>query len=244
MKQSQGKASPVTSGGRKETGFPFRVLDYQAGEAWLNELGAEGWRLEGIENGRLRFRRTAEPVSYAVELEQFLGCIEEQDFRAFCADAGWEKAGELGELVFYASAPGRSPAPFHTDEAVEVERFTRQYLVRHLARFGGWLAVMVLPRLAELLLFPEQVLARMDAMPGYGLLMLAFTLLLLILAAAEGRDVVWLLRCRRAGRFLTRSPAAVRRWKRGVLGAMGAALLLAAVGTVELVPALASLIGL
>ena len=90
--------------------FPFRVLDYKAGEAWLNELGAAGWRLEGIEKGRLRFRRTAEPVSYAVELEQFLDCLAERDFRTFCADAGWEKAGELGELVFYAAAPGRSPA--------------------------------------------------------------------------------------------------------------------------------------
>lgn len=63
--------------------FPFRVLDYKAGEAWLNELGAAGWRLEGIEKGRLRFRRTAEPVSYAVELEQFLDCLAERDFRTF-----------------------------------------------------------------------------------------------------------------------------------------------------------------
>ena len=23
--------------------FPFRVLDYKAGEAWLNKLGAAGW---------------------------------------------------------------------------------------------------------------------------------------------------------------------------------------------------------
>lgn len=148
--------------------FPFRVLDYKAGEAWLNELGAAGWRLEGIEKGRLRFRRTAEPVSYAVELEQFLGCLAERDFRTFCADAGWEKAGELGELVFYASAPGRSPAPFHTDEAVETERFTRQYLVRHLARFGGWLALTVLPQLLRVLLFPGQELHRVLTLPGYG----------------------------------------------------------------------------
>ena len=224
--------------------FPFRVLDYKAGEAWLNELGAAGWRLEGIEKGRLRFRRTAEPVSYAVELEQFLDCLAERDFRTFCADAGWEKAGELGELVFYASAPGRSPAPFHTDEAVETERFTRQYLVRHLARFGGWLALTVLPQLLRVLLFPGQELHRVLTLPGYGLLLAAYVLALLTPAAAEGRDVVWLLRCRRAGRLLTRSPAAVRRWMRAALAALGAALLLAAVRTLELVPALASRIGL
>ena len=200
----------------------------QAGGGWL---AAAGWRLEGIEKGRLRFRRTAEPVSYAVELEQFLDCLAERDFRTFCADAGWEKAGELGELVFYASAPGRSPAPFHTDEAVETERFTRQYLVRHLARFGGWLALTVLPQLLRVLLFPGQELHRVLTLPGYGLLLAAYV-------------VVWLLRCRRAGRLLTRSPAAVRRWRRAVLAALGAALLLAAVGMVELVPALASRIGL
>ena len=215
--------------------FPFRAVDCKAGEAWLNGLGAQGWRLEGTEKGRLRFRRTAEPVSYAVALEQSLGCIEEETFRAFCADAGWEKAGELKELVFYASAPGRRPAPFHTDEAVEAEQFTRQYLARHLARFGGWLALMVLPTLLRALLTPDQELHRILTLPGYGLLMLAFTLMLLICAAAEGRDVVWLLRCRRAGRFLPRGPAEVRRWRRT---------LLAAVGTAELVPALASLTGL
>lgn len=42
----------------RTTGFPFRD---KAGEAWLAEQGAEGWRLERIERGRLRFRRTAEP---------------------------------------------------------------------------------------------------------------------------------------------------------------------------------------
>ena len=224
--------------------FPFRAVDCKAGEAWLNRLGAQGWRLEGTEKGRLRFRRTAEPVSYAVALEQSLGCIEEEAFRAFCADAGWEKAGELKELVFYASAPGRRPAPFHTDEAVEVERFTRQYLGGHLARFCGWLAAMALPRLAELFLSPEQVLARVETMPGYGLLLAAYALALLTLAALEGRDVVWLLRCRRAGRFLTRGPAAIRRWRRAGLALLAAALALAAVGTALVLPALASLIGL
>ena len=39
--------------------FPFRAVDCKAGEAWLNGLGAQGWRLEGTEKGRLRFRRTA-----------------------------------------------------------------------------------------------------------------------------------------------------------------------------------------
>ena len=224
--------------------FPFRAVDCKAGEAWLNELGEEGWRLEGTEKGRLRFRRTAEPVAYAVALEQSLGCIEEEAFRAFCADAGWEKAGELKELVFYASAPGRSPAPFRTDEAVEVERFTRQYLGGHLARFCGWLAAMALPRLAELFLSPEQVLARVETMPGYGLLLAAYALALLTPAAAEGRDVVWLLRCRRAGRFLTRGPAAIRRWRRAGLALLAAALALAAVGTALVLPALASLTGL
>lgn len=224
--------------------FPFRAVDCKAGEAWLNELGEQGWRLEEIEKGRLRFRRTAEPVSYAVELEQSLGCIEEQDFRTFCADAGWEKAGELKELVFYASAPGRSPAPFHTDEAVEVERFTRQYLGGHLVRFCGWLAAMALPRLAELFLSSEQVLARVETMPGYGLLLAAYALALLTLAAAEGRDVVWLLRCRREGRFLTRGLAAIRRWRRAGLAVLVAVLALAAVGMALVLPALASLIGL
>lgn len=95
-----------------------------------------------------------------------------------------------------------------------------------------------------MLLFPGQELHRVLTLPGYGLLLAAYVLALLTPAAAEGRDVVWLLRCRRAGRLLTRSPAAVRRWKRGVLGAMGVALLLAAVGMAELVPALASRIGL
>ena len=88
-----------------------------------------------------------------------------------------------------------------------------------------------------MLLFPGQELHRVLTLPGYGLLLAAYVLALLTPAAAEGRDVVWLLRCRRAGRLLTRSPAAVRRWRR-------AALLLAAVGMAELVPALASRIGL
>ena len=224
--------------------FPFRAVDCKAGEAWLNELGAQGWRLEGTEKGRLRFRRTAEPVSYAVALEQSLGCIEEEAFRAFCADAGWEKAGELKELVFYASAPGRRPAPFHTDEAVEVERFTRQYLGGHLARFCGWLALMVLPTLLRVLLTPDQELHRILTLPGYGLLLAAYALALLTLAALEGRDVVWLLRCRRAGRFLTRGPAAIRRWRRAGLALLAAALALAAVGTALVLPALASLTGL
>lgn len=224
--------------------FPFRAVDCKAGEAWLNGLGAQGWRLEGTEKGRLRFRRTAEPVSYAVALEQSLGCIEEEAFRAFCADAGWEKAGELKELVFYASAPGRRPAPFHTDEAVEVERFTRQYLGGHLARFCGWLALMVLPTLLRVLLTPDQELHRILTLPGYGLLLAAYALALLTLAALEGRDVVWLLRCRREGRFLTRGPAAIRRWRRAGLALLAAALALAAVGTALVLPALASLIGL
>ena len=83
--------------------FPFRVLDYKAGEAWLNELGAAGWRLEGIEKGRLRFRRTAEPVSYAVELEQFLGCLAERDRTS--ADPApstrtrpWRRSGSPGSI--------------------------------------------------------------------------------------------------------------------------------------------------
>ena len=38
---------PVREGDRMDgirmEQFPFRVLDYKAGEAWLNELGAAGW---------------------------------------------------------------------------------------------------------------------------------------------------------------------------------------------------------
>ena len=109
---------------------------------------------------------------------------------------------------------------------------------------GGWLALTVLPQLLRVLLFPGQELHRVLTLPGYGLLLAAYVLALLTPAAAEGRDVVWLLRCRRAGRLLTRSPAAGRRWRRAALAALGAALLLAAVGMVELVPALASRIGL
>ena len=109
---------------------------------------------------------------------------------------------------------------------------------------GGWLALTVLPQLLRVLLFPGQELHRVLTLPGYGLLLAAYVLALLTPAAAEGRDVVWLLRCRRAGRLLTRSPAAVRRWRRAGMALLGAALLLAAVGMVELVPALASRIGL
>lgn len=202
--------------------FPFRVLDYKAGEAWLNKLGAAGWRLEGIEKGRLRFRRTAEPVSYAVELEQFLGCLAERDFRTFCADAGWEKAGELGELVFYASAPGRSPAPL--SHGTRPWRRSGSPGVPAAApgpvRAAGW-PLTVLPQLLRVLLFPGQELHRVLTLPGYGLLLAAYVLALLTPAAAEGRDVVWLLRCRRAGRLLTRSPGGGTPVEAGGDGAAG-----------------------
>ena len=48
-------------------GFPYGSADREAAEAWLNELGRQGWRLEKVRLGFLAvFAQSGEPCTYCV----------------------------------------------------------------------------------------------------------------------------------------------------------------------------------
>ncbi len=65
--------------------FYFDGSDAKTAEAWLNRLGAEGWRLGRLSTWTACFWQTGERVRCAVTTRR----RGDEEFRALCRNAGW-----------------------------------------------------------------------------------------------------------------------------------------------------------
>lgn len=124
--------------------FPFRPLDYQAAEAWLNGQAQAGWELVSLSLLQTaRFRRAERPRQYAVVLWQLPNTAGErmdefEAYKAFLASCGWEHVTSQSLLHVFASQPGETLPPLETDPAAEAARVRKQYVRRVQI---GWLAM-------------------------------------------------------------------------------------------------------
>ena len=195
--------------------FLFGDMDYRAARLWLEEQGAQGWRLDKV-FGRLelvRFVQADAPVHYDAVLRR--GGAGREDYLALCADAGWRLGATVHGIDVFVSAPGEAPVPIETDPALEGKRVVRQNLLSALLFLAG-AAVMFLAM--------GWSFWWGGRLGGNGLYylssnaLLAYVLWQLLLLA----DSVWMfpvaliygLRCRRAARAGREPPMTSRFWAR------------------------------
>lgn len=195
--------------------FLFGDMDYRAARLWLEEQGAQGWRLDKV-FGRLELVRFVEadaPVHYDAVLRR--GGAGREDYLALCADAGWRLGATVSGIDVFVSAPGEAPVPIETDPALEGRRVVRQNLLSALIFLAG---------AAVLLLAMGWYFWWGGRLGGNGLYYLSSNALLVyvlwqLLFLA---DSVWMfpaaliygLRCRRAARAGREPPTTSRFWAR------------------------------
>ena len=123
--------------------FSYSTIDHQAAQAFLNEMAAKGWALDGLVlNLFARFRRTERTdLSYYLDWADPKQ-VEDPDYIRICAESGWYIRDELGYWNLYESRSGFSPAPIQTDPELEYQRFRKKTLRRAVingAVSGGFL---------------------------------------------------------------------------------------------------------
>lgn len=190
--------------------FHFDGSDAKTAEAWLNRLGAEGWRLGRLSTWTACFWQTGERVRCAVTTRR----RGDEAFRALCRDAGWELAGSRPQMEVYVSRPGQSPAPLETDAALESRGYLRSFLWRTLCGVLA-AAVYLYAILTGTWVWPEGCL-----MWGERVATAMWATVLLNLLW----DVRYLLRIRRTGAVEPRPMAAVWLWWWARLGVAALAL--------------------
>lgn len=119
--------------GSKRVPFGFRPMDLRALQAYLEQEAAEGWELTRVGTRTADFRRTYRPgLRYSVDLFNSLSAAEREDYLRLCEEAGWERVEGGGGFDIFKSRPGTAPAPIQTDEALELERFEKRYLIKEI----------------------------------------------------------------------------------------------------------------
>lgn len=195
--------------------FLFGDMDYRAARLWLEEQGAQGWRLDKV-FGRLelvRFVQADAPVRYDAVLRR--GGAGREDYLALCADAGWRLGATISGIDVFVSAPGEAPVPIETDPALEGKRVVRQNLLS---------ALLFLVGAAVMFLAMGWYFWWGGRFGGNGLYYLSSNALLVYVLwqLLLLTDAVWMfpvaliygLRCRRAARAGREPPITSRFWAR------------------------------
>jgi len=105
----------------------FSFYDHRGIAAHLERQAREGWMLEKIGNWGWKYRRIdPRPVKFYVTYFPKASAYDpgpseqEQTFRAYCEEAGWQLAASNAQLqVFYCDDP--DPVPIETDALLQVE---------------------------------------------------------------------------------------------------------------------------
>lgn len=195
---------------RKKWGwFPYDADDYKAAQGWLDAQAAGGWALKRIYFGRFALLEEAETPRHMVDLclGGELGEANDEAYLQLCDDAGWEPVQTLRGMLLFRAKPGADPAPIHTDEGIEWERFWKKYVLRNTLISTAVTAVALL-MLWVIWMAADQVGARSSYAPlpaSNGALMMGvgLALSLVYLLWSAGRTAVYWFRCKRAGAVVT-----------------------------------------
>ena len=104
----------------------FKPFDYEGIEKYLEEMAAEGWRLEKME-GLWRFKRS-EParVHYSVVFLPKNGQFDPEydqnmeEFDEYCGASGWTRVCSSNRMHIYCSEED-DPTPIETDESLKLK---------------------------------------------------------------------------------------------------------------------------
>lgn len=112
--------------------FSFLIIDHKAAQEELNRMAAQGWALKRVcfFFPLAQYQRTGRTdLRYFVDWTD-AAKPEEEEYLRLCEDAGWELAATWNYLNIYASRPGSSPQPIHTDPELEYQRYRKKVLRR------------------------------------------------------------------------------------------------------------------
>ena len=181
----------------------FQPFEFEAMERRLSRMARRGFQLDSIGSLFWKYRREApRPTAYAVTYLPQCSPFDPQDdpeteaLRELCAEAGWEKACDWGQLQIYRTDRER-PVPFETDESVRLAAIRRS-MRRSFLLPNAVLLLLVLFELGWLFFSgsaePLALLSNAAAMLVFALLPVVLLLLLLHFAAYA----VWLRRSLRS----------------------------------------------
>lgn len=128
----------------------YAFYDHTGIERHLEEMAADGWLLERVENNIWHYRRT-QPCRLRFSVVYYPGASEldpepsekQRTFYDFCEYAGWHLAAASAQLqIFYNEDP--DPLPIVTDPALELEAVHRSAKRGFLPAIGVMLAVSLL----------------------------------------------------------------------------------------------------
>lgn len=114
--------------------FPYDTLDYKAAQAWLDKKSAQGWALDRVYLRLFARFVPAEGRTHCVDLDLNTDLTVDtgDDYLQLCEDAGWELVGKVRRMRLFRSKPGKHPAPIHSDESMESERFWKKLVRKNL----------------------------------------------------------------------------------------------------------------
>ena len=128
----------------------YAFYDHTGIERHLEEMAADGWLLERVENNIWHYRRT-QPCRLRFSVVYYPGASEldpepsekQRTFYDFCEYAGWHLAAASAQLqIFYNE--DLDPLPIATDPALELEAVHRSAKRGFLPAIGVMLAVSLL----------------------------------------------------------------------------------------------------
>lgn len=136
--------------------FAFQPMDCEAARLWLTELCEEGWELQKLPGFLFlpaRFvPRTRDDLKYCVDLNTDPhirdAYIAPDGYQQMVLDSGWVLVGNCQGVNVYKSAPGRNPAPIHTEPELARKRLWRLAVLPEL--IGCAILALLLPGLAFL----------------------------------------------------------------------------------------------
>ena len=121
----------------------FMTLDYKALQAYLNQMGQEGYELMELTKllpiGKFKRKEEEKPKSYYVDIFQKQ---EAGDYIALCEDSGWEYLKAIGSMRVFKQREGYEAIPIQTDEEIEAKIVSKAFLNKELLPYCLWLPLL------------------------------------------------------------------------------------------------------
>ena len=121
----------------------FKPFDYEGIEKYLEEMAAEGWRVEKTE-GLWRFKRS-EParVHYSVVFLPKNGQFDPEydqnmeEFDDYCGASGWTRVCSNNRMHIYCSEED-DPTPIETDESLKLKCVKKSIVSMYVVPMLCW----------------------------------------------------------------------------------------------------------
>lgn len=117
--------------------WPFGEFDTVEAAERLNQRAREGWELVNITNQMLSlalYRRNPASAGYRYTVDIVPAAeTHDEEYAAFCADAGWEKQVKLNSGVCVFVSRDGSGQPLHTNREVEFEHQLQVLAENHVS---------------------------------------------------------------------------------------------------------------